>query len=114
MPSRCTECGTAKPRYEDPRPHNYDDGVCLCAGCFRNAAEEQIEECQETINQLTVQIARIGKKGAFNSLPKPPEPDNQPKPRSRDLIREVIRRVRSGTCAQPVMPRKGSWPPKKR
>ena len=58
---RCRECGTAKGRYEDPRDPPIDEGECLCAGCFRAAAEEQIDNLEQEAEALKQQLAQVGK-----------------------------------------------------
>lgn len=45
----------------NPRDPPLEEGLCLCASCFRSAAEEQIVFHQEAIETLETEIAGIGK-----------------------------------------------------
>ena len=66
---RCRECNTANGRYEDPRDPPLDVGECLCAGCFRSAAEERIDDLLSEASDLREQISKIGKPKAPTRLP---------------------------------------------
>ena len=64
---RCRECGTAKGRYEDPRDPPIDEGLCLCASCFKATAEERIFDLNDEINLIKFQISQVGKKSRRKS-----------------------------------------------
>lgn len=66
---RCIECGTAKGRYTDPRHPQFEGEECLCAGCFKAAAEERIEDLESEIEDLTEQLSQVGKRK--KKLPNP-------------------------------------------
>jgi hypothetical protein len=49
---RCVDCDECERIYSDPRDPPVDYGDCLCAHCYKNALEEQIDQYECLIVDL--------------------------------------------------------------
>lgn len=58
---KCFDCDSKTDRlFDDPRVPPLDTEPCLCRDCLRTAAEEMIEECRNTIAELTLTLKARG------------------------------------------------------
>jgi hypothetical protein len=53
---KCQECDWCVATRQDPRDPPLDDRPCLCASCYKDAAEEVIEELEARILELQTSL----------------------------------------------------------